>query len=225
MERKLCFIINNDNIFLEQVLVDYMGVPIFFLCKSAKKYYLVLCSDFEEYNYIIVEVSQKDIYMMFCQNKSMRDMFLDAEYFYEVISGDTIEEDIILKKKIEEIDQAVLPEPKAMYEILLPEVKKYCTNFNEKYLLNDNYYKIIDDVQISLDQFDGAFIYDTINRIANYTQYTDIVGSSGYIKVTNNQKIISDNAFDMVSNGRKIKLKLKQDAECQKLKSFTSFAA
>lgn len=225
MERKLCFVINDDNIFLEQVLVDYMEVPIFFLCKGNSRYYLALCSDFEEYNYIIVEVSQKDIYMMFSQNKAMRDMFMDADYFYEVISGDTIEEDRISRKRIGEIDQEVLPEPGAMYEILLPEVQKYAMHFKEKYLCNDNNYKTIEKVHISLDQLDGAFIYDTINRVANFTQYTDIVDSSGYIKVADNEKRISNDAYNMVSRGREIELKLKQDIDCQKLKSFSSFAA
>ncbi len=30
MDRTLCFIIEDQNIYLEQVLVEYMGVPIFF---------------------------------------------------------------------------------------------------------------------------------------------------------------------------------------------------
>lgn len=32
MERRLCFVINDDNIFLEQVLVDYMRRYLYFFC-------------------------------------------------------------------------------------------------------------------------------------------------------------------------------------------------
>ena len=36
MNKKLCFNIENQYLYLEQVLVDYMDIPIFFLCKDKK---------------------------------------------------------------------------------------------------------------------------------------------------------------------------------------------
>ena len=33
MEKELCFIIEEDKLFLEKVLVDYLDVPIFFYAK------------------------------------------------------------------------------------------------------------------------------------------------------------------------------------------------
>ena len=51
---KLCFRIENIELYLEQVLVDYMDIPIFFLCKGVGEYYLVLCTNINELNYIIL---------------------------------------------------------------------------------------------------------------------------------------------------------------------------
>ena len=57
MNTELCFYIEKKDIYLEQILVDYMNVPIFFLCKDDKQYYLALCSNMDELNYIVVQIS------------------------------------------------------------------------------------------------------------------------------------------------------------------------
>lgn len=62
MNSNLCFRIEGIELYLEQVLVDYMDIPIFFLCKDEGSYYLVLCTDVDELNYIIVRLSMNDVY-------------------------------------------------------------------------------------------------------------------------------------------------------------------
>ena len=37
MGKELCFIIENENIYLEQVLVNYIDIPIFFLCRGKNR--------------------------------------------------------------------------------------------------------------------------------------------------------------------------------------------
>lgn len=50
MNKELCFILDNKNIYLDHILVDYEYVPIFFLCKDDEcQYYLALCTDIENY--------------------------------------------------------------------------------------------------------------------------------------------------------------------------------
>ena len=39
MKKELCFVIDSVKVYLEQVLVDYIDVPIFFLCKGNEQYY------------------------------------------------------------------------------------------------------------------------------------------------------------------------------------------
>lgn len=42
VNKELCFIIENVKLYLEQVLVDYDGFPVFFLCRGENQYYAVL---------------------------------------------------------------------------------------------------------------------------------------------------------------------------------------
>ena len=62
MSKDLCFIIKDRKIYMEQVLVDYMDVPIFFLCKEESQYYLALCVDIEELQYVVTKLSLLDVY-------------------------------------------------------------------------------------------------------------------------------------------------------------------
>ena len=62
MSRELCFNIENQDLYLEQVLVDYMDIPIFFLCKNKKQYYIALCTDIDELRYIVTKLSLSEVY-------------------------------------------------------------------------------------------------------------------------------------------------------------------
>ena len=48
MEATLCFNIEGIELYLEQVLVDYNDIPIFFLCTGEREQYLALCYDLDE---------------------------------------------------------------------------------------------------------------------------------------------------------------------------------
>ena len=60
MDKQLCFKLDDNKLYLDQTLVNYNGIPIFFICKGKEEYYLVLCTDYENYNYIIVIISVKE---------------------------------------------------------------------------------------------------------------------------------------------------------------------
>ena len=62
MDRTLCFIIEDQNIYLEQVLVEYMGVPIFFVCHDEKQRYLALCVDVDELQYFVTMIAPRDMF-------------------------------------------------------------------------------------------------------------------------------------------------------------------
>ncbi|MCI6552701.1 MAG: hypothetical protein MR430_04040, partial [Lachnospiraceae bacterium] len=62
INKELCFNIENNNLYLEQILVDYMEVPIFFLCRGANQYYVALCTDIAELHYIVAKLSLPDVY-------------------------------------------------------------------------------------------------------------------------------------------------------------------
>ena len=50
MNKELCFILENKNVYLDHILVDYEYVPIFLLCKDDEcQYYLALCTNINQY--------------------------------------------------------------------------------------------------------------------------------------------------------------------------------
>ena len=52
MNKELCFILENKNVYLDHILVDYEYVPIFLLCKDDEcQYYLALCTNIENGEY------------------------------------------------------------------------------------------------------------------------------------------------------------------------------
>lgn len=75
MNKKLCFNIENQYLYLEQILVDYMGIPIFFLCKDKKQYYIALCTNIDKLNYIVTKLSLSDVYNLLHGKIPMRDVF------------------------------------------------------------------------------------------------------------------------------------------------------
>ena len=133
MNNTLCFVIEKKKIYLEQVLVEYMGVPIFFLCHDGTQMYLALCSDIYELEYIIVRISSRDVFDLLHGNISMRDAFLKQNEYWHVLSGDVPEDDVVNKFSISDLDNKILPDENAYFEILTQDVKKYTDEFDEKF--------------------------------------------------------------------------------------------
>ena len=96
MNKELCFILENKNVYLDHILVDYEYVPIFFLCKDDEcQYYLALCTDIENGEYIVVKISLLSVYNLLHGNIAMRDVILNQKIFWKVVSGDEIKNDIV----------------------------------------------------------------------------------------------------------------------------------
>lgn len=117
MNKILCFKLNNDELYLDQTLVNYNGIPIFFICKEKEKYYLVLCTDCKNYNYIIVIISVNDIYNLLHQKITMKKVILKQKEYWEVLSGDKIDEDTVTLKSMNEINFNYLPQDKFYYAL------------------------------------------------------------------------------------------------------------
>lgn len=137
MDKGSCFCIEGNELYLEQVLVDHNDIPIFFVCKDTMAYYVVLCSDIEELSYIVIEPSTLDLYRLLHGMLSMREVFTKQKNYWEIISGETIESDVVLCKPIQEIDHSVLPEEGACFEILTDEVSSYVERFDAGFLLKE----------------------------------------------------------------------------------------
>lgn len=91
----LCFKIEGKELYLEQILVDFNDVAIFFLCKNEVQYYIALCADYHESTYIVAKVTIEDIYKLLHSELTMRDFILKQKEYYQVYSGFTIDRDKI----------------------------------------------------------------------------------------------------------------------------------
>jgi len=139
MERELCFKIADKELYFEKTLVEYMGIPIFFLCRDETAYFLVICEDVDELNYIIVKNTRLDVYNLLNGKISMRDAILKQEKYWEVISGEEIDEDCVTEHPMSEIHCDALPEKDAKFEILTDDIKGYVEKFNDNFLRADSF--------------------------------------------------------------------------------------
>ena len=135
MDNKLCFRIENTELYLEQVLVDYMGIPIFFVCKGEGEYYLVLCTDIDELNYIIVKLSMNDVYELLHGGELIRNVILKQEEYWNVISGREIPLDEVKRLSISELDVGLLPKEDVYFEIVSTKLENYVKKFDTQYFV------------------------------------------------------------------------------------------
>lgn len=121
MEKVLCFRISGVDLFLEQTLVQYNNVPIFFVCRGNGERYLVLCTDVSECNYIIMKITTERLCDMLSGECTMRDVFLEQSCFWEVHSGEDVARDHV--KEIHQVKEELLPEKS--FQILDAETASY----------------------------------------------------------------------------------------------------
>ena len=135
MNSNLCFRIEGIELYLEQVLVDYMDIPIFFLCKDEGSYYLVLCTDVDELNYIIVRLSMYDVYGLLPGEESIYNTILKQNEYWNVISGREIPLDEVKRLSISELDVGLLPKEDVYFEIVSTKLENYVKKFDTQYFV------------------------------------------------------------------------------------------
>ncbi|MCI8741798.1 MAG: hypothetical protein HFG63_04030 [Lachnospiraceae bacterium] len=132
MKGELCFCIQGKDLYLEQVLVDYMGVPIFFLCRDEQEYYVALCTDLEEYNYVVIRAASREVYDLLHGKIPMRDIILNQKEYWEVFSGEEVSLDTVRKHETGRLDLSVLPEEKACFKVLTEDMKRFVDQFDDQ---------------------------------------------------------------------------------------------
>ena len=159
MNKELCFILDNKNIYLDHILVDYEYVPIFFLCKDDEcQYYLALCTDIENGEYIVVKISLLSVYNLLHGNIAMRDVILNQKIFWKVVSGDEIKNDIVNEYPIDYINHQDLPEKDAKFKILQKHIKEYVQKFDKEFFASEQYDKE-KSIKLNLEDMQEALKY------------------------------------------------------------------
>lgn len=173
MDKELCFCIEGRNLYLEQGLVDYMDIPIFFLCRDDKQFYVSLCTDIDELTYIIVKVSDDEVYRLLHGQIPMRNIFLNQTEYWEVLSGEEISSDLVERYSITQLDNSVLPEEDACFEVLTEEIELYVHKFDNEFWGVKNF--DCGEIKIELDKISADDFIDilgeTIEEFINLGSY------------------------------------------------------
>lgn len=205
MDKQLCFVIDGQNLFLEKTLVFFNDIPIFFVCRNGIKHpFLVLCTDLERLEYLIVETKLYTLRDMLNQRCTMRNALLKGVNFWKVVPGDTIENDLCEKIDISKIEIDSLPNEGAVYNKVFKEDESYADQIESEYF-NSTDYESIRQIDVSIEGIDSvieAGDYDTSINI-----YIDI-GPSINSSTNGTKRLFSDCKF-CIENSRKIKYKLK----------------
>lgn len=125
MANELCFIINNIELRMEQILVEFDDVPIFYLCKGNGQLYLVLTKNMDVEEYLVVKISEHEVSDMLHGKVSMRQVIIEQKSYWDVKTGDEITDDEVTEHDIADIPQEVLPYEDACYEVVSDDVKSY----------------------------------------------------------------------------------------------------
>lgn len=186
MAKELCFMIGKKELYLEQVLVEYMDVPIFFLCKGGSQYYLVLCTDLDALGYVVVGLPVHEVSDLLHGRVPMRDVILHQQEYWEVVSGDEISMDVVNCHSMDDLDKALLPEEGACFEALTGEMEEYVEKFDQESQKEGEYWEripYIDMSHLNLEIgtcFDlvGCFVVQPftlpeVSQDVNYTKYCE----------------------------------------------------
>ena len=199
MDKELCFIIEGKELYLEKVLVSFQEVPIFFLCKDNKDYYIALCADVDKLNYVVTGLSIKDVFDLLHGIIPMRNAITQQEAYWYIESQEDIKSDTVEKRQMYTLDITILPQVNAYFEILTPDMEKYVQQFDD--LFSSEKYTLIEDSTVIVEKISYRSIVEEIlqkyysainlNNSAETTIYdTDDSGNSKYISVE-----LSDNTI------------------------------
>ena len=204
MKKELCFIFDDEKIYLEQSLVEYECIPIYFLCKSSSSYYIALCSDFDNFSYVVTKITMKEVYELLHGKISMRKIITDQKFYWDILSGESIEQDIVMLKEMNKLDETVLPIEGAVFEILSESIRKYVEKFDSEYFSGEFFEKIpaIDNSiymaeNLSLDDMmENVNIYIELSNCSLHIDTKSIFNDVSYNEQMDNTKIVKNTIND-----------------------------
>lgn len=165
-----CFYIDGRYLYLEQVLVEYNGIPIYFLCKDGGQYYTALCTDIDEWKYIVVRTAVGDVYGLLHGRIPMRDVILRADYYWQVVSAEDMLLDDVKQMRMDEVDRSLLPEAGACFEILTEDVRAFVEKFDSAFWNSATFSRKPEEMPRAFELTSGLCCKDieAFEYIANY---------------------------------------------------------
>lgn len=163
MEEKF-FEIEGSTLFLEKVFVEFDEQPIFFLCANDNEKFLCVCTDMEEEQYIIVKTTVSCVIDMLKGKITMYQSIMKSSYFWQIIVGTDVSEDVVQKDDIGNIDISLLPQKDAVFKLVTDDLKQYCSNLEKQMCNVDSWATVstsINDDEFEMD-IDISFVEDII---------------------------------------------------------------
>lgn len=195
MGKNLCFILNGKEIYMDMCLLED-EIPIFFSCTDIENnYYVALCTDIDLPGYCVVRTAITQLRDMLYGNISMRDIFTEQKFFWQVISKDgKAVNDIVTYKAMEEFDSEDLPLENAFFRLFSEELQTYANLINKKISAGcfDSFPMLTNEALIDIN--DGKEInvqvkYDTVSvSVESYSKAIK-VECVATIKITGNLRI------------------------------------
>lgn len=185
--KKLCFIVDNQELYLDQILVEVNEDPIFYICKSDHQYYVVLSASEDAEEYVVINSKISDILLMLTGEIAMRSLYSKVNHFWYIQVGDNISDDNIIKKDISELDSCILPYENEKFVICTPEIKEYVSDLekaltNNKYFIEDETFKFTINVSLT----------PTLNKImTDFSDYLQKISES----IMSNFDFVSDKSL------------------------------
>lgn len=126
------FKIYDKSLYREKNLV-IVQIPIFFVCKDESEHrYLVLLLDFYSDEYLICPITDEDLLLMLTGKITMRRPFVISKELYLVKTGENPDEDAVEEVKYLDLENDILPEENALFEIGEDEgLKEYVLKLKE----------------------------------------------------------------------------------------------
>lgn len=156
MNNLLYFVLKDKELYLDCVFVDFNELPIYFSCVSNNQYYLGLCCDYDNQNYVVVESSAKEISEMLNGKISMRSTFSCKTKHWVVTSGEDTSSDEITLINAPYLEEDVLPKEGAKYTVATEKVRQYLSRI-ENELYSDKTFTAIDMTTIDQNYQFGNF--------------------------------------------------------------------
>lgn len=181
MNKEMCFKIDSNELFLEQVLVEYNKIPIYFVCKDENQvYYIVLCIDIDEEKYIIVKTEIESLINLFRHKITMRDIILVADKYWEVTAGNDICNDICIQFDIEKINKDDLPLGNSYFKVLSKTHQTYFDELENIVMSDDREWNMIDTLENnSISELEFQSIHEKIN-VYDYIEINDFKITSSF---------------------------------------------
>lgn len=188
MKKKVCFKIEGKELYLDQILVDYNSIPVFYVCNNLNDYYIVLCTDFDEECYIIVKTKLDIISNMLHRKITMREIITCEKEYWDVKTGDSVETDVVQKKNMDSINLNLLPDDKSYFQIASDEIRRY-VNFIDAEIFNKFFFEV-DNKNERVETSKNIFVED-VSENATFT----MKGNKIYINTVYDQFLKEYNEY------------------------------